>query len=157
MLRRLVASSLLLLWGCSSEEEGNAEPCNTLRNNGPKVMAVVAEGDAPTPVPMGGEIADGTYVLIGISYYGEAAALPSTEIQSVFEISGNKMQQVGSIDDEETRYNSTFSTSGTTVTLRDTCPAPMTSRFEFTATADQFYIYDDRAGGIMEQFFELRD
>jgi hypothetical protein len=105
---------------------------------------------------MGGDIVDGTYELVAVTYYGDAAALPDTEIQTVFEIDGNTMQQVGSIDGEELRYTSTFSTSGTTVTTRDSCPAALTSRFEYTATADRFYIYDERAGAVMEQRFDLQ-
>jgi hypothetical protein len=118
---------------------------------------MVATSDALPPEPMGGEIADGTYELVEIIYFGDAAALPSAEIQTVFEIDGNTMQQVGSIDGEEMRYTSTFTTSGSTITTRDTCPAVLTSRFEYTATEDRFYIYDERAGAVLQQRFDLRD
>jgi hypothetical protein len=155
MQRPVALAILLLVCGCASDDDDKPAPCNALPNDGPKVMAVLGEDTAPEP--LGGEIANGTYQLVGISYYGDAASLPDVEIRSVFEVDGNRMEQVGSLDDEESHYTSTFSTSGATITVRDSCPAPLTSRFQFTATQDSFFIYDDRAGGVMEQRFDRRD
>ncbi|HEX2881014.1 MAG TPA: hypothetical protein VHO25_15890 [Polyangiaceae bacterium] len=58
-----------------------------------------------------------------------------------------------SIDDEETRYTSTVTTSGTTFTATDTCPAPETETLPYTATATNLWFFEISAAGKLVEVF----
>lgn len=106
------------------------------------------------PSPMGGSFADGVYELTAMTLYGGTP--PADDLSAVFEIAGTTMQQVGRIGSVEKRYTSTFTTSGTTVSTTDTCPAPDSGSHSFTATATSFAIYDSVATGTLEQRYTRR-
>lgn len=88
---------------------------------------------------------------------GGSTTSPAGTASAVFEITGQTMQQVGSIDGTEKRYTSTFTISGITVSTTDTCPAPDTGSHQFTATPAEFRIYDDTgSNGTLEQTYTRR-
>jgi hypothetical protein len=120
------------LAACSSSDEEEPEKvCNALVNDGPEVRYVVQAGTPPTPI--GGMVADGTYEMTALNLYGVTSA-PTAVVRAVFEIAGTTMQQVGEIDGDEKTYTSTYTTSGTTLRVRDSCPVESLDESEFTAT-----------------------
>jgi len=72
------------------------------------------------------------------------------------QINGNVMFQVATINGEEARYASTFTTSGMTISTNDTCPAPKAETHSFGATATELSIYAASANGTLEQKFSKR-
>jgi len=137
--------------------DGSAGACNTLADDGPGVVPRAVASAAPNP--MGGAITDGTYVLSGIVLYtgpGGSTTAPNGTFSAVTQISGGKMLQVGTVNGTETRYASTFTTSGTTISTNDTCPSPKSETHSFTASTTELRIYDSAAGGTLEQAFSKR-
>jgi len=150
----LGAGLLVGLAGCSSDGDAPAAgACNTLANDGPLVMAMASTAVAPTPA--GGTVTDGTYQLTAATLYS-AAALPPSTAHGIFQITGNTMQQVGDVNGTESRYTSTYTTSGSTVSTTDTCPAPKSATHGFTATSTTLRIYDDTPLGKLEQTYTKR-
>jgi hypothetical protein len=156
MSRRPGALAFLSLCACSSSS-AQGTPCNTLVDDGPKVPATEIAAAAPTPA--GGAIADGTYQLTAVTAYSGpggstlGVALTASEVQT---ISGMTIQEDGILNGQESRYTTTFTTSGTTLSTSDTCPSPSTASHGYTATATELRIYDAKMGLTIEQVYSLR-
>jgi hypothetical protein len=114
---------------------------------------------AAAPMPAGGAISDGTYVLTALTAYTGVGGptgslwLTASEVQT---ISGTTMQQDGKINGQESRYTTRISTSGATISTSDTCPSPRMATHGYTATATNLRIYDTKAGYTLEQTYALR-
>src|SRR6185503_20251689 len=105
-----------LMPACSDDSpKPKAKACNDLVNDAPEVGYTEVAGAAPTP--SGGAIVDGRYVISALNLYALTVPVPDSVARGVFAIEGNEMQQVGELDGEETRYTSTFTTSGTSMSI----------------------------------------
>jgi hypothetical protein len=141
----------------SSDSIALPPPCNALVDDGPMVTATEVAAAAPTPA--GGKILDGTYALTTLTAYtgvgGKTGnlALTASEVQT---ISGTTLQEDGKINGQESRYTTTISTSGTTLSTSDTCPMPSTATHAFTATATNLRIYNTMASFTLEQVYTRR-
>jgi hypothetical protein len=112
------------------------------------------------PTPLGGAIADGTYVLSATTLY-LAPGVPQTPTNMpsdtlgtysmVFEFKGNTIRSVGTLNGNEKRYVTTFTTSGSTIFEKDICPLPedSTSR-SFTAYEREIRFYMPSKHGTLE-------
>jgi len=131
--------------GCSDDDD-SPDPCNTLTNSGPPVTPeIVTSGTTPR----GGPIADGTYEQTALQYRGDSGVMLEPDARtfaSVFEFEGGSVEMVvgktlGGVWDED-RYSATYTTSGTELTLRYTCPDDSTiERPEYTATETGLRLY----------------
>jgi hypothetical protein len=154
--RPSIAAAFLCMCACSSGSSGSATACNDLVDNAPTVTATKVAAAAPAPA--GGTIANGMYALTALTAYTGVGgstgslALMASEVQT---ISGTTMQQAGTINGQESRYTTTISTSGTTLSTSDTCPSPSTATHAYTATATELRIYDSMAGYTLEQVYTL--
>jgi hypothetical protein len=159
---RRIAGVLVGLWACSSSSTSSDSialppPCNTLFDDGPTVTAAAVAAAAPAPA--GGMISDGAYALTALTAYvgvgGKTGNLPLTasEVQT---ISGTTLQEDGKINGQESRYTSTISVSGTTISTSDTCPMPGTATHGYTATATNLRIYNTMATFTLEQVYTRR-
>ena len=149
-----VVASLISFAGCSSDNSGAQAACNSLVNSAPSVSGTMVA--AAPPVPVGGAIIDGSYVLSALTSYtgpGGSTGSLTDGISTLLVISGTTMQQVGSINGQELRYTTTISTSGTTISTVDTCPAPSTSQHGYTASATELRIYNTSSSQTLEQTY----
>jgi hypothetical protein len=142
--------------GCSSSSPDTAvATCNALVDDGPPVTATAVSAVAPTPA--GGAIGDGTYELTAMTLYtGTAAAPPEGILSAVFEITGGVMQQVIKINGSEGRYTTTFTISGISISMVDSCPKWRSETHSLTATPTDYRIYDTARSGTLEQIFTKR-
>jgi hypothetical protein len=129
--------------------------CNTLVIDGPSVTAAAVSAAAPTPA--GGAIEDGTYELTAMTLYTDtSAAPPEGTFSAVFEIAGGVMQQASKINGSESRYTTTFTISGISVSMVDTCPRWSSETHSLTATPTDYRIYDTASSGTLEQIYTKR-
>jgi hypothetical protein len=162
----LVGALSVCVFGCSSGSSGSsgssetpdaAQVCNSLVDDGPTVRYAVVAAAAPTPA--GGTITDGTYELASVTAYtgtnGPTTPNPSTA-RMVMVFAGSTVQSVDVVNGQEHRYIATFSVSGTTITMRDTCPDQVVSIFEITAAATELRIYATSSGITVEMRFTKR-
>jgi hypothetical protein len=150
-------ASIVLSQACSSSDTAPPAPaCNTLVNDGPTVSLTVVLTAAPPA--NGGTVVDGTYVLSKATLYtnGVTVTPPPNAFSAVLQMAGHTMQQVGSINGAESRYTSTFTVSGSNVTTEDTCPAPKSTTYQFTATATLLTISGASTVGTVEQTYMKR-
>jgi len=147
-----------LLAACSSDKPAPADDnsaCNSLLNDGPTIGFAVQPGSNPTATA--GTIVDGTYELSQANvYFAPAGYSNSSMLSAVFQISGNTIQQVGSIDGEERRYTSSYSINGVTLSTTDTCPEPSSDSFAYTATPTELHILQASGGITLQQIFTKR-
>jgi len=160
-LRGFLAVALVALAPACSDDSAERpsgdeqEVCNELVIDGPQVTYEVVTGTAPTPA--GGTVTDGTYELTALHLYDWTMPTPTAVLIGTIVFEGNTMQQALSRDFVETRYTSTFTTSGTLFTMTDTCPAAAVDQANFSATANDFTFYkDDDDGATSEVVFSKR-
>lgn len=114
---------------------------------------------ATAPDPAGGAIQDGTYSLTSMTEYTGPqglAGILDISASAVLTISGSTMQQDGKVNGQETRYTTTITTSGTTITTSDICPGPSSGMHSYTATPTALSIYDSEGGSTLEQVYTRR-
>jgi hypothetical protein len=127
---------------CDAGGAGNAcdagTSCNTVNNGACPVVTQLATGSLPTFT--GGQIADGTYYLVGADSYGGAGAQGQVQrITMVF--SAGTMQLV---QDSDAQCNAaptgtaSYTTNGSTLSLTYSCPGAATAQVTYSATASQF-------------------
>jgi hypothetical protein len=149
-----VAVFAVTVAGCSSSNAPG--PCNTLVDDGPPVEY----SGAPWPplTPMGGTIAAGTYELGALVVYttSNVSSAPQGTYSEVLQIDGNTMQSAGTASGAFARNTSTFTTSGTTISSVDTCPAHDAWIHEFTATATELRFYNGDSSRTVEQSYTKR-
>ena len=168
--RRLVAAAITLgIAGCSSGSSNSSNTSSSSsRSDGSTACndlvddAAAVEGTkvaANPPVATGGSIADGTYVLTALTEFtGPGGATGGTGVTAsvVLAIAGTTMQEVGRTNGQDTRYTTTITTSGATMSTMDTCPAPMTDGNLYTATPTELRIYDSSSEVPVEQTYTRR-
>jgi hypothetical protein len=159
-------------WGCFGDDsppiyrpsdggssDGPAGRCNTLVNDAPHVVPQ----NRPTapPAPLGGTITDGRYVLttynlfigpdgqainLGDFWAADVVMVAGTTIQSV---EGYRMEGLEHLPGTSRSYS--FTASGTTLSVAETCPMPTEARsIEFTASASEYRWYVPAAGATAE-------
>jgi hypothetical protein len=155
----LLLASTLALSACSSSgsSHGTQPLCNTVVDDAPAVTATATAATAPSPT--GGTITPGTYELSSMTLYvgpDGLVAAPPGELSQVFVITDAKIEQAAKVNDVENHATTSFTVAGTTLSTKDTCPAPRSEDLEFTATEADFRVYVARRGGTFEQVYTLR-
>jgi hypothetical protein len=105
---------------------------------------------------VGGTIAEGEYVISALRIYSQTRPAPPSVVKAVMSIEGTTMQQVGDRDGEERRYTSTFTVSGTTVSIEDTCPQSNLDTPSFNATPTSLSLFSESQGEVFEIEFTKR-
>ena len=164
------------LWGCSDPaptpfrpldggpsdggaSDGPPGACNTLANDAPHVVPQ-SQPTAP-PAPLGGTISDGRYALTKYNLFvgsdGQAILLGDFWAATVFVVSGTTIQSIEGYRMEGlehlpgTARSYSFTASGTTLSIADTCPIPTDARsIEFTASASELRWYVPSTGATAE-------
>lgn len=108
---------------------GGSAECNNLVIDGPVVTPV--PGTGTPPVPQGGTILDGHWVLTGYEYFGSDTLNP---IAATYDIRNNVVQYVNEEQGATVHQTFTISVSGTQVTKDLICPRTATQVDGFTAT-----------------------
>jgi hypothetical protein len=159
-VRLLAVAAAVVLWvgGAGCRSGNSALPiCNTLVIDGPIVSATAMAAAAPPAV--GGTVVQGTYQLSTITFYtgptGSTTA-PNIQIAAIFEITGNVIQQAGYVNTQESRFTSTFTTSGTTLSFVDICPYSSAGMSSYSATPTSLSLYATTSNSVREQVFTLR-
>ncbi len=139
--------------------DDGAVVCNTFEIVTPVVTQVAASG--PAPVPAGGMVVDGVYLLTAENRYaGEAGTTPpmgGTTGAALQAMQGTWQYAVSENGGPYTTDTATVTYSGTTVTQTFTCPELTQMRIqEYTATATQLRIYTSTGGWVDEAVFTLR-
>jgi hypothetical protein len=144
----------LVTASCGSSSSGGANNapavsgdggCGTLVDNAQSVVHKMDTGPAPTP--MGGTIADGTYVKTGAASYQVKPGTPTeTDFSEVIRVTGSTFER--SYEEYGGTFHDTVSTvtaSGNTLTLKAVCPPGASTdpdlRPQYTATPTQLDLY----------------
>ena len=139
--------------------DGPPGECNTLVNDAPHVVP----RDQPTapPAPLGGMVTDGKYELTTYNLFigpdGQEILLGDFWAANVFMVSGTTIQSIEGYRMEGldhlpgTARTYSFTTSGTTLSIAETCPMPTdAASIEFTATASELRWYEPSPGAMAE-------
>ncbi len=146
-----------------SDQKQSAAPCNDLEQQGEEVE-LTASSDA-APVPQGGTIEDGTYVLTNSTLHTKAKPGGSKLValgRITVVVNGSTSQMVrNATDGRERRTTINRVTEGTATTLLPTCVSPDPKSSEktttrYTATRDSFkYITPGPAGTVVATYTKL--
>src|SRR5262249_30760676 len=122
------------------EDAGGDGGCNSVPQLGALVTPVCDPG--PPPVPQGGTIVDGLYVLQRVTLY-EPCLEDGVPFAETVLFSGNTVQAVGEVADFQSimRDNGTYTVSGATFTEILDCPGSGTEVDGFDATPTSLTIY----------------
>jgi len=133
--------------------DGAGLACNAIENVGPAVSKTATTAPNPeTPSFTGGGIADGTYVLTAMLYYGASTAPAGTRQETLMFSSGSLVEAVYRVDGgAEERYTATFSTPAgsfgdleTHLVCSVSAPStPLNSSVAYTATATELRLTAD--------------
>jgi hypothetical protein len=138
----------------SAETEASADGgCNEIINTGAAID--VTKSSQMAPSPEGGAVADGTYDLTAIDDYdGEGGAQP-LGLRSTFVIAGNVIQFVDdTADAAPIRGTLLISTSGTTMTMTQTCPTSSNGTSAYSATSSEVeFFYTVGPNEIVEDIY----
>lgn len=129
--------------------------CNGLSN----VATVISDtGDTQNPLPQatGGSVADGTYVLTASTQYAldsngiDQYIICGSELadrQETIRFQGGTVDTIGSFDEgpQET-FSGTFTTSGTTLTQRQTCPTASTTTAGYSVIGNKILLIGPPGG-----------
>ncbi len=126
---------------------GDAGACNTLANSGAPVQLMTSGAEPPSGT--GGTVVNGTYTLTSIVLYDglqDAGMSPAASL--TISISGDTVQSIASTSGQPAVVEtSTFTTSGTSFTLTQTCPGGGNVQTgTFTATATMLTLFTAGAG-----------
>jgi hypothetical protein len=127
--------------------------CNALVGDAPAITSTNSPAQVPTPA--GGTLSDGTYVLTSTTIY-TALPFPGMKLRSVMQITGNTIQQVATMNGDEKRFTTSFTTAGSSIVMTDTCPARKTGTYTFTATPTELRMYLTSPMGKIEQTYTKR-
>ena len=138
-----------------SAGSGGMEPtCNELELDAPAVGFTFTTD--PVPVPLGGEIADGTYFLTAFLAHTSVLLPTDPFIRGKIVITGTTWELVeGSPDFDDANpprhFTSTATTNATQITTTSTCPSSgQPESAGFTATPDDLTLYIVDAGIAIE-------
>lgn len=115
-------------------------PCNTLAISGPLITQMAALGSAP--MPAGGTIGDGTYVMTRYDVYAPASPSASP-IKATIRVAGNQLDYATGTDTLMSNATYSTSTSGTTWFLTGTCPVAPTTQGAYTATPTAIMLFSN--------------
>ena len=125
--------------------------CNTLSLDAvPSVE--VQTSSAAGPTAQGGTIVDGTYYLVSSTVY-----FPTLDADTAGMLRDVVSVHTGVIDqrtDTGTESSSTYTTSGTTIDIADTCPDAKTHQRDCTATPTTLTLIQSSKGASIVAVFE---
>jgi hypothetical protein len=132
-----------------------AGACNDLALPAPVTWTFVADS---APSALGGTIVAGSYVLTAVTTYEgpgiDAGGTPISIAERVV-FSGSTLQGVAGVLGHELRVTETFTTSGSSIALTETCVSDPTSKpgsgLTFTATPTTIDIFETPTGGKVER------
>jgi len=130
-----------------------ASACNALAGDAPAVTTT--SSSAKVPPAAGGQLSDGTYVLSAMTIY-TPLPIPSMSLSTVMQVTGSTIQQVATMNGQEKRFTTSFSTSGSSITMADTCPVAKSGIYGYTATPTEFRMYLNSPIGKIEQTYTKR-
>src|SRR5262249_37184318 len=119
--------------------------CNSLTLDGAPSVEVKLVG-AAAPLPMGGPVHEGSYVLTSANVYtgpgGTSGSFGSSEREKLVLAAGTTKSVFTLPDDTTAVRSGTFSTSGHKLTMQLDCPAAgQPSTTDYTATATSLTLY----------------
>lgn len=119
--------------------------CNGL-DPGPAVDEVDVAGTIPDPT--GGTIAEGDYVLTASEEYDDDASQPTGNVfRGALRVTGSSLELVIVENEAEVRQSGEWSTAGTTLEVRLTCPGSFSYGRAYSVVDDELWIYfQDRTG-----------
>jgi hypothetical protein len=119
--------------------------CSELDYRGVRIITPQSV-DAPSPEPRGGEVVDGTYDLVAITYYDGEAVKEDWLHGMRLRFEGNRFEELYLPQDEQESLSSgTFGLDGKAITFDFECPAASASvSFPYTATPSTFIEYTPR-------------
>jgi len=123
--------------GCSGGETStSAKACHDLAHDGSSLTVALASN--PPPDPAGGTLTDGTYVLTAARLFKVPNHVDIVrQLGGTLEVKGAVIQRAISTDGTLVRGSFTYTISGTTLTLVDTCGSSGSETYEFIATPTQ--------------------
>ena len=148
----VAAAGLVIALGAAACGGSSARPdagCATIANVGDSILAMDGIGTPPTP--MGGTIADGTYVLTKLEAFPPETTSPVFPFHktTTLEIAGSTMNVATLNDDNPAgiKGTATLTTSGTQLTITWVCGAGGTFDQGYTATPSEL-IFIIPPGGV---------
>jgi hypothetical protein len=116
--------------------------CNSLANSGPLVTSKSVMGSSPPAT--GGTISAGLYRLTDVTYYNNGGSdLPSISVRLGLQFSSGTIQSVAENMGMVERGTSTYSTSGSTMNMTETCPGSEPATLRYSASASTIYMFFD--------------
>lgn len=133
---------------------GGEQACTQLATAPSAATVKHASGATVSPVPSGGAILAGTYVLQTVTYYGDAgASCPDTQVSAALKISPSSTgrgtwERVLRSGDVEVRERKGYNATGGTVTLALQCAVPLATaknvvEYRYSASPTQLATYED--------------
>ena len=127
--------------------------CNAL-SLGAVPAVVVETSNATAPTAQGGTIVDGTYYLTSSTiYFSTLDAGTAGMLRDVISVHGGAIDQS---TDTGTQSSATYTTSGTTLDVMDTCPDVKTHQFAYTATPTSLTLIQTSKGASIVAVFALQ-
>jgi len=114
--------------------------CNSVANVATSVTSKTVTGTAPSA--LGGFISAGTYRLTDLTFFSAGgSSFPALAASVTTQISGGVMQTAHTTSGESGTSTATYTTSGTRLTISQTCPRPDTDLMGYTANSTQLIFY----------------
>jgi hypothetical protein len=101
-----------------------------------------------SPPATGGTISAGLYRLTDVTYYNNGGPdLPGIQLRLTLQIGSGVIQSVAETMMETNRGTSTFTTSGSSMSMTATCPEPESTTLRYSATSSTVYLFFDLMEG----------
>ena len=116
--------------------------CNTVSTSGAQSATLTRESQASASAA-GGTVAAGRYELTAYHYIAQSDVQPAATYQVIWEVTGSTVQ-IADVDPDGSgpRYTATLATSGTAMTMTQTCGnGPATTALTYTATPDSLTLW----------------
>jgi len=138
--------TFLALAACSAESApGSAGPCNDLAHDG-STHSVALASNSP-PVPSGGAISEGSYVLTAARLFNVPLSVDITRrLGASLEVRGDVIEQVTQRDATLERSTFKYTVASNMLSLVDTCSGSSANNHGFIATATQLELLTPEPG-----------
>lgn len=115
--------------------------CHTLANTAPVVTTRSVSGDSPPAV--GGVIVPGIYRLTDAAFISRGAPMPAMSLQLTIRIGAGRFETAHTTEGETDQTSSTYSVSGSTVALTQTCPNTRATTMRYSASGSTLTLFFD--------------
>ena len=138
--------TVLALAACSAESAPSpAGPCNDLGHDG-STHSVALASNMP-PVPTGGTISEGTYVLSAARLFNVPLGVDfARRLGASLEVRGDVIEQVSQMEGTLERNTFKYRVANTMLSLIDTCAGSSAKTHGFIATSTQLEFLTQEAG-----------